>query len=52
MQVFWVKSIAGVRMRADSRSEDTVTRGLAIITAVISAIRVVRILCVRRDDPH
>ncbi len=42
-----VRSIAGVRMRSDSGSDDTGMSGLAFINAVISAMSVVRTSCER-----
>ena len=44
--VFWVKIIAHVKTAGKSRSVDNGTRGLAFITAITSAIKVVNTSCV------
>ncbi len=48
---FWVKSALGISMNRTFGYVYTGTRGLALITAVTSAIRVESMSCVRAEDP-
>ncbi len=48
--VFWVSSVAGVRMKGSAGSVDTGINGLLFIMAVTSAIKVVSTLCVSLED--
>lgn len=49
--VFCVSNIEGVRMVGMSGSVDTDTKGLALIIAITSDIRVLKTSCVRRVEP-
>ncbi len=48
---FWVKSALGVSINGSSGLVDTGTRGLELIIAATSAMRVESISCVRAEGP-